>query len=449
MININREPEVSVGILTQEKIIFELHGDFNAYGLKQTFSGRFLAESINDRIICHKGNERIEISDEIIFIPHDAETESFLLRDVTIGKNFHWQRKEKQRFTGSLKLLKNGNKIVAINILPAEDYLVSVISSEMSARSSLQLLKSHAIISRSWLYAHMERANIPKPPKGTIPGNKNPDEIISWYGHEDHELFDVCSDDHCQRYQGITKIFAEGARNAVKQTEGVVLVNDNKICDTRYSKACGGITESFENVWEPVKHSYLKSVIDYKFEPDNFSMDFSNELNAVKWIKSSPPSYCNTRDKKILSHVLMDYDQETSDFFRWKIEYYQRDLEKIIRTKTGIDFGDILDLVPVQRGNSARLIKLKIVGSKRSLVIGKELEIRRVLSKSHLYSSAIVIDKENIREGIPQKFIISGAGWGHGVGFCQIGAAVMASRGFQFDEILLHYFSNARLKKIY
>ncbi len=450
MININKEPEVSVGILAEDKIIFELHGDFKAYGLKQTFSGRFLAELIDDRIICHKGSERIEISDEIVFSPHDVSSESFLLRDVTIGKSFHWQRKEKQRFTGSLKLLKNGNKIVAINILPAEDYLVSVISSEMSARSSLQLLKSHAIISRSWLFAHMERSKNPKNKKGEFLNNsETEDEIINWYGREEHELFDVCADDHCQRYQGITKIFTEGSSTAVKHTEGVVLVNDNKICDTRYSKACGGITESFENVWEPVKHSYLKSVVDYKFEPDNFSLDFSKEANAVKWIKSAPPSYCNTHDKKILSHILMDYDQETTDFFRWKVEYYQKDLEKIIRTKTGIDFGDILDLIPVERGKSSRLIKLKIVGSKRTLTLGKELEIRRILSKSHLYSSAIVIDKENIQEGIPQKFIIYGAGWGHGVGLCQIGAAVMASKGFQFDEILLHYFSNARLKKIY
>ena len=450
MTDINNEPEVSVGILTEEKLVFELHGDFTAYGLKQTFSGRFLAESLNDRIVCHKGNERIEISDEIIFIPRDPSTESFLLRDVTIGKSFHWQRKEKQRFTGSLKLLRSGNKIAAINILPVEDYLVSVISSEMSARSSLQLLKSHAIISRSWLFARREKSgNREKTQEEYSDNSKNENEIIKWYGHEDHELFDVCADDHCQRYQGITKIFTESARTAVKQTEGVVLVEDNKICDTRYSKACGGITESFENVWEPEIHTYLKSVIDYKFEPDNFSLNFSNELNAIKWIKSSPPSYCNTHDKKILSHILMEYDQETTDFYRWKVEYYQKDLEKIIRIKTGIDFGDILDLVPVQRGHSARLIKLKIIGTKRTLIIGKELEIRRILSKSHLYSSAIVIEKENIKEGIPQKFIIYGAGWGHGVGLCQIGAAVMASKGFQFDEILLHYFTNARLKKIY
>ncbi len=450
MINITKEPLVSVGIITNERIIFELHGDFKAYGLKQSFSGRFTAEVSNNRIICQKGNERIEISDEITFEPQDPAMESFLLRDVTIGKNFHWQRKEKQRFAGSLKLLKSGNKIVAINILPAEEYLVSVITSEMSARSSLQLLKSHAIISRSWLLAHMERKNTPVKNKADfLKSGGNDGETINWYGREDHELFDVCADDHCQRYQGLTKIYTEGARIAVNQTTGIVLISDDNICDARYSKACGGLTESYENVWEPVQHSYLKSVVDYKFEPDNYKLDFSNELNAEKWIKNSPPSYCNTHDKRILSHVLMEYDQSTTDFYRWKVEYYQKDIEKIIKIKTGTDFGDILDLVPVQRGYSSRLIKLKIEGSKQSMVFGKELEIRRILSKTHLYSSAIVIEKENIIEGVPQKFIIFGAGWGHGVGLCQIGAAVMASKGYQFDEILLHYFSDAYLKKIY
>ena len=450
MININKEPQVSVGILTEKKINFELHGEFKCHGLKQTYSGRFSAELLNDKIVCQHGSERTEISDQIVFEPQDVSTESFLLKDVTIGKSFHWQRKEKQRFTGSLKLLKSGDKIVAINILPVEDYLVSVISSEMSARSSLQLLKSHAIISRSWLLSLIERAkNSKKAKEEYLSAYNKEDEKITWYGQEEHDLYDVCADDHCQRYQGITKVFTESVRNAVKQTTGVVLISGNKICDTRYSKSCGGLTESFENVWEPVKHSYLSSVVDYKFEPENYNIDFSNELNARKWIKSNPSSYCNTHDKKILAHVLMDFDQETTDFYRWKVEYYQKDLAKIIKIKSGIDFGDIIDLIPIERGASSRLVKLKIVGSKKTLIIGKELEIRRILSKSHLYSSAIVIEKGELKEGVPQKFIISGAGWGHGVGLCQIGAAVMAAKGYQFDEILLHYFSNARLKKIY
>jgi SpoIID/LytB domain protein len=420
MITINKEPDINVGILSSKKINFELHGEFKSYGK------------------------------ENIFVPHDFEIESFLLRDVRIGINFHWQRKEKERFNGSLRLLKDGDTIVAINIIPAESYLTSVVSSEMSARSSLQLLKSHAIISRSWLLAQIIKSKKIKNKKETYSsGYQNEGEIIRWYGREDHILFDVCADDHCQRYQGITKVFTEAARLAVKQTSGVVLISENNICDARYSKSCGGITESFENVWEPVKHSYLKSVIDYKFEPENYNLDFTSEVNARKWIKGNPSAFCNTHDKKILSQVLIDYDQATDDFYRWKVEYRQQEISKIIISKTGLDFGNIIDLIPLERGFSGRLIKLKIIGTKKSLIIGKELEIRRILSKTHLYSSAIIIEKEDIVENIPQKFSIYGAGWGHGVGLCQIGAAVMAAKGYQFDEILLHYFSNTKLKKIY
>ena len=450
MINTTTEPNINVGILTEKQINFELHGDFKTYGLKQTFSGRFSAELVNDRIICKKGNEKIEISDEIIFEPQDPSIESFLLKDVTIGVKFHWERKEKQRFSGSLKLIKNNGKITAINILPIEKYLVSVISSEMSAKSSLQLLKAHAIVSRSWVLSQIEKSKELKTRKSKfVSDSQNENEHIKWYDREDHTLFDVCADDHCQRYQGITKIFTEGARQAIKQTAGIVLTSDNKICDTRYSKSCGGISESFENVWEPVKYKYLSSIIDYKFEPESYNLDFSNELNARKWITSNPSAFCNTKDKKILSQILLDYDQETTDFYRWKVEYTQEEIADLIKKNTEIDFGEIQDLIPVKRGVSARLIKLKIIGKKRTLIIGKELEIRRTLSTSHLYSSAFVVDKENIQNGIPQKFILNGAGWGHGVGLCQIGAAVMAAKGYQFDEILVHYFKNAKLKKIY
>ncbi len=450
MINTTKEPFISVGILTEKQINFELHGDFKTYGLKQTFSGRFSAELVNDRIICKKGNEKIEISDEIIFEPQAPAIESFLLKDVIIGVKFHWERKEKQRFTGSLKLIKNKDKITAINILPLENYLVSVISSEMSAKSSLQLLKAHAIVSRSWVLSQIEKSKELKTSKSKfVSDSLNENEHIKWYDREDHTLYDVCADDHCQRYQGITKVFTEGARQAIKQTAGIVLISENKICDTRYSKSCGGISEPFENVWEPVKYKYLSSIIDYKFEPESYNLDFSNELNARKWITSSPPAFCNTKEKKILSQVLLDYDQETTDFYRWKVEYTQKEIADLIKKNTEIDFGEIQDLIPIERGVSARLIKLKIAGTKKTLIIGKELEIRRTLSTSHLYSSAFVVDKEDIQNGIPQKFILTGAGWGHGVGLCQIGAAVMAAKGYQFDEILVHYFKNTKLKKIY
>jgi SpoIID/LytB domain protein len=446
----SKEPYIRVGILSEKEIKFELYGDFSVQGFKQTFSGRFTAEVQDDHIVCKSGKDKIEISNEIIFEPGDSALDSFLIIDVPIGIKFHWERKEKQRFMGSLKLLRENDKIWVINILQIGKYLTSVISSEMSAKSSLQLLKAHAIVSRSWLLAQIEKAKLLKGKKEKYKSEyKTENEIIKWMDREDHKLFDVCGDDHCQRYQGITKISTENSRRAIEETKGIVLMYEKKICDTRYSKCCGGITEAYENVWEPVKHKYLSSVFDYKFEPENFDTDFSSELNARKWITGNPPSFCNTSDIKILSQVLLDYDQETKDFFRWKIEYSQEQIKKIVKSKTGKDFGDIIDLIPVERGESARLIKLKIIGSKKTVTIGKELGIRKVLSETHLYSSAFVLDKEGEKNGAPEKFIIQGAGWGHGVGFCQIGAAVMAAQGYQFDEIIVHYFKDAKLKKIY
>jgi stage II sporulation protein D len=444
------EPVVNVGILSDRKISFELYGDFGIRGFKQKFSGRFTAELEGGRVVCKRGKDKIEISNEIIFEPGDQPVDTFLIKDVPIGKEFHWERKETQRFAGSLKLLKAGNVIWVINVLPVTLYLKSVISSEMSAKSSLQLLKTHAVVSRSWLFAQIEKS---KSSKGKTDTNKykykTESEIVNWQGRSEHEYFDVCADDHCQRYHGITKILTDASHIAVEQTRGIVLMFDDKICDARYSKSCGGIAESFENVWEAVKHDYLSSNVDYKFEPENYNLDFSFEENARKWILGNPPSFCNIQDSKILSQVLVDYDLETKDFYRWKVEYSQSQLAELIKTKSGIDFGDIIDLVPVERGDSSRLVKLKIVGSKKEMVVGKELEIRKLLSKTHLYSSAIIIDMEEIKNRIPQKFIIHGAGWGHGVGLCQIGAAVMAAQGYQFDEILLHYFKNAKLKKVY
>ncbi len=450
MITAFNEPLISVGILTNSKITFELYGDYQTNAISKNLNGRFTAEILNNEIVCKSEKDKLASKSEITFEPKDSKTDTFLIRDVTIGVKFHWERKEKQRFSGLLKLKKDKDKIAVINILPIENYLTSVISSEMSAKSSLQLLKAHAIVSRSWLLAQIEKSKLLKKAKAKYASLIESEmEHIKWYDREDHELFDVCADDHCQRYQGVTKIFTEIARDAVRQTYGIVIMSEEKICDTRYSKSCGGISESFENVWEPVKYDYLTSIPDYKFSAENFNADFSNERNAIKWIKGNPPSYCSTTDKKILSQVLLDYDQETTDFFRWKVVYTQTQLSEIIKTKSGIDFGYILDLIPVERGRSSRLTKLKIIGTNRTMTIGKELEIRKYLSKTHLYSSAIVIEKSEIENGIPQKFEILGAGWGHGVGLCQIGAAVMAEKGHEFDEILLHYFKNAELRKIY
>ncbi len=445
-----KEPVVNVGILSGNEIKFELYGDFNSFGFDENFSGRYTAKIEDDTIVIDNGQKIYRSTNEIIFIPSDISSESFLIRDVIIGINFHWQQKENQRFVGSLKLIKDADKITVVNSIPLELYLTSVISSEMSASSSLELLKAHAVISRSWLLAQLSRTRINiEQSEDEINVFKNENEFIKWYDRGSHSNFDVCADDHCQRYQGITKVYNDAVRKAINITRGVVLLYQEKICDTRYSKSCGGISESFENVWEAVQHPYLTSIIDYKYVPDNFNLDFSNEKNADKWILSEPQAFCNTKDAKILSQVLQDYDQKTKDFYRWQIEYSQKEISELINKKSGIDFGEILDLIPVERGNSSRIIKLKIIGTKKTMIVGKELEIRRILSNTHLYSSAVIFTKQNIENGIPQKFIIKGAGWGHGVGLCQIGAAVMAEIGYKFDEILSHYFKGAKLKKIY
>jgi stage II sporulation protein D len=444
------EPLISVGILSEKKVTFELYGDFKVAGNQKVFSGRFTAELQNNKITVTSNGDKFNFGSEVDFEPFDPDEESFLLRDVTIGVQFHWERKEKQRFKGTLRLLSADDKIYVINLVPIEKYLVSVISSEMSSKCSLHLLKAHAIVSRSWLLAQIEKSKaIRKDKTGYSASFDTQEEHIKWYDREDHKLFDVCADDHCQRYQGITKIFTDISIRAVSETSGVILESGNSICDARYYKACGGLTEEFQNVWEPITYSYLTSVVDYKFEPENYSRDYTSERSAVKWIKGKPHAFCDSSDKKVLSQILPDFDQETTDFYRWKVEYTQAELKNLLLSKSGIDFGDIIDLQPVERGKSFRLIKLRIIGTKETLIVGKELEIRKFLSASHLYSSAIVPERLDINNRVPGKFIIYGAGWGHGVGLCQIGAAVMADKGYKFDEILSHYFRGAKLKKIY
>lgn len=448
--NVMTDPKVSVAILTSNEIYFELHGDFSFSTSTNRLSGRFKAFLSNNKLIVKGEKEEFTFENDAVLIPEDQNIDSFLIRDVVIGIKFHWEKKENQRFQGSLKLLKDGNNLIAINVTPIEHYLTSVISSEMSAYSSPELLKAHAIISRSWLIAQIEKSNEIKTRESSYETtHQTDDELIKWYDREDHTLFDVCADDHCQRYQGITKAFTEKVKEGVEQTSGLVLTFNNKICDARFSKCCGGISEAFENVWEPVKHPYLTKVVDYKFDPDNFELDLTKENAAEKWIRTSPTAFCNTTDESVLSQVLLDYDQSTKDFYRWEIELTQDEISSLIKEKSGIDFGNILDLIPIERGVSGRLIKLKIVGTNKTLIIGKELEIRRILSKSHLYSSAFVVDKKDLINEVPQKFILTGAGWGHGVGLCQIGAAVMGEMGYRFDEILLHYFKDAKIKRLY
>ena len=438
-----KEPEISVGIVNAQEIHFTLNGNFFAKG--ETVNGNQVV-SFQEGGILWNGN----LYRELTFTPQD-DLNSFSLYDVTIGINFHWERQETQVFLGTLKLVVDEEKIVAINILPVEDYLTSVISSEMSANSSLELLKAHAVVSRSWLFAQIEkRKAMSGKDEGFFSFIKTKEEYIRWYDREDHTIFDVCADDHCQRYQGITKASNATVAEAVRATRGRLLMYNNKVCDARFSKCCGGATEEFENCWENTHYPYLSSIRDTDKEENLPLPDLTKEEEAGHWIRKAPKSFCDTHDKKILSQILNNYDQETTDFYRWKVEYNQDELAALIEKRSGIDYGQIIDLVPIARGTSGRLWKLKIVGTKKTLTIGKELEIRRTLSPSHLYSSAFVVDKEDVSpEGIPGKFVLTGAGWGHGVGLCQIGAAVMGEQGFAYDAILQHYFIDATIEKLY
>ena len=437
-----KEPEINVGIVSAKEIHFTLNGQFFAKG--ETVSGNQMVSFSEGGILWNENQYR-----ELTFTPLE-ENNSFSLYDVTIGLNYHWERQETQVFSGTLRLVVDEDKIVAINILPVEDYLISVISSEMNANSSLELLKAHAVVSRSWLFAQIEkRKALSGKDEGFFSFIKTKEEYIRWYDREDHTIFDVCADDHCQRYQGITKATNYTVAEAVHATRGRLLMYDKKICDARFSKCCGGATEEFENCWEDKHYPYLTSVRDAEAE-DNLSFpDLTKEEEAERWIRKAPKSFCDTHDKKILSQILNNYDQETTDFYRWKIRYTQAELAELIRTKTKTDYGEIIDLIPIQRGPSGRICKLKIIGTLKTLIIGKEMEIRRTLSDSHLFSSAFVVDKGEVKEGIPQWFLLSGAGWGHGVGLCQIGAAVMGEKGYSYEEILLHYYKGAEIRKFY
>jgi SpoIID/LytB domain protein len=369
------------------------------------------------------------------------------LQGVTIGINFHWERKEDQTFEGNVRFVAAPDgSMSAINEIGVEDYLKSVISSEMSAEAPIELLRAHAITSRSWLVAMLFKQMQGRNIGVSTPRSKETEsEIVRWYDREDHSLFNVCADDHCQRYQGISRIISENARNAIEDTRGVLLLHQDEVCDARFHKSCGGLTENFESAWEETAVPYLRSVSDAdRPYPSKTSND-----EARDWILSSPEAYCNTNDVSILKQILPSFDRETTDFFRWRVQYEREELEAILLKRSGIDFGTVKEIVPLRRGPSTRITRLKIVGTKKTIIVGKELEIRRWLSRSHLYSSAFVVEVERDATGIPKHFTLFGAGWGHGVGLCQIGAAVMAARGRTAEEIVLHYFHGASLQKLY
>lgn len=437
---IQSEPIIKVGIIDYSPAVsgsllekFRIADDV-------VVSGEFTAKTVAGEIVLYGGKD-IELlrGKEIAFAPLNGGT--FTLNDVLFGIKFHWERKEDETFEGALKLVYRENgTITAINEISVEQYLASVISSEMSATAPEELLKAHAITSRSWLVAMLDMKQ--KYSTVGIPSQRSDDregEIIRWYDREDHDIFDVCADDHCQRYQGSTKIISKTAQKAVQETRGVFLIHNDVICDARFSKSCGGVSEKFENAWGNTSIDYLTCV---PCSTDQYP-PLKTEEEASRWIRSSPKAFCNTTDGNILRQVLPSFDQETTDFFRWTVRYTVQELSDLVRKKSGIDFGEIQELLPIARGDSGRLIKLKIIGTKRTLTVGKELEIRRWLSPSHLYSSAFVVDKKD------EEFVLTGAGWGHGVGLCQIGAAVMAVEGWKAEDIVRHYFKGSELKKLY
>ncbi len=441
--NKGKQPDVTVGIVSAQKIHFSLNKPYLAKGEKVL--GEQVVEFSEGGVLWN-GNQYSQLT----FHPQSADA-SFSLSDVTIGVNFHWERKETQTFLGTLRFVVESDKIVAINELPVEKYLESVISSEMSATSSLELLKAHAVISRSWLLAQMKkRREVAESGNNFFSFTKKEDTLIRWYDREDHTLFDVCADDHCQRYQGITKETSPHVAEAIRQTKGQILMDGEEICDARFSKCCGGITEEFQYCWEDTPKTYLTAVRDIALGVEHTLPNLTNEEEAEKWIRFNPPAFCNTQDKKILSEVLNDYDQETVNFYRWKETLSQKKLQQLIADKLKMDLGAILDMKAVERGKSGRISKLQIIGTEKTFTIGKELEIRRTLSDSHLLSSAFVVDKyDKDEQGVPQRFELIGAGWGHGVGLCQIGAAVMGEQGYHYDAILLHYYQGAEIKKLY
>ena len=440
--SISKEPLVKVGILSSETISFELLGAYRCDDAE--WSGPHTVTVADGKVMWQGA-----AYDSLYFTAANDES-TFCLHDVVIGINFHWERKEDQRFAGDLSIIVEDGRLTAVNVLPVESYLASVISSEMSANASLELLKAHAVISRSWLLAQIiKHERISSSGNLYDASTVTDEEIVRWYDREDHVNFHVCADDHCQRYQGITRQTTAAVAQAVEETRGEVLTYDDELCDARFSKCCGGVFEEFEYCWEPRHYDYLEARRDaaneYRFP------DLRVEEKAVEWIERRPDAFCNTDDKEILSQVLNNYDQETHDFFRWEVTYSRDELAAIVRERSGIDFGDIIDLKPMTRGTSGRLSRLMIVGTRRTMIIGKELEIRRTLSTSHLRSSAFTVERKAIDPdtGVPGQITLRGAGWGHGVGLCQIGAAVMGARGYDYRRILAHYFANAEISVYY
>lgn len=464
---IKEEPRIDVGVVTAEEIAFCLHKAAFLEVYRSTKTKKLICE---DKILLPEGEYCAKVENGRLSLYYGAQTllqaghryrfvaleESgqeafFSLHEVRIGIDFHWDRTQEQCFVGELHLQMDEASVIAINRLPLEDYLLSVIASEMSAHAGLELLRAHAIISRSWLLAQGLGKHLQPQTKTTeqrsVCGYDTETEHIRWYERDAHLLFDVCADDHCQRYQGLQQATTPQVKEALRSTRGMVLACQGEICDARFYKCCGGRTEHFQAAWADEPKLYLKSVVDDA--QAGAILNLRDEAQARSFIESAPDAFCNTSNRAILQQVLNDYDQETADFYRWEQRYSAEELSQIVKERSGIDFGRIQALVPVERSDSARLVKLKIVGEKRSLIVGKELEIRKFLSRTHLYSSAFVVDEIKDSQGQISHFIIKGAGWGHGVGLCQIGAAVMSHQGYQHQQILKHYYPHTDIIQLY
>ena len=465
MIGFEREPQIRVGLMTKaSEARITLDGSYVTDAGETLGAGDYVARLDDGKVALTGDAPDIQArrGESLRLSPADFDASRVTVHDVTIGIDFHWQRKEAQQFQGALLIKPSDDGLTIINELPLEAYLISVISSEMSAACPPESLRAHAVVSRGWLLAQLAQAG--KPSSGLGVDDQTgaaqshdaagrtagaPLEIIRWYGRENHSDFDVCADDHCQRYQGISKAFSPEAFSAVRDTRGKAMVWGDEVCDTRYSKSCGGMTEVYRAGWEDRDVPYLAVLYDGADDISGFAMPLTDEANAEAWIRNAPPAFCNTQSKELLARILPGFDQETSDFYRWRVRYTAYELRQIIESRLSVDVGRIQSLEAIERGQSGRIIRLKVTGDRQTLVIGKELEIRRALSRSHLYSSAIVIEMEAGADDFPQAFTLIGAGWGHGVGLCQIGAAVMADRGYAHDEILTHYFPGARLQQLY
>jgi SpoIID/LytB domain protein len=451
-LKVEREPIIYVGLMTgAESALFELKGTYvNSAGERlEGGSYRAVPSAGGVEIVRADGWHSFSTS-EYRLTPIEA-TASFIVRDITIGIDFHWQRKQDQQFQGALRIkLDSNGRLTIINEIPIEAYLTSVISSEMSPDSHPELLKAHSIVSRSWLLAQIrpwkrER----RKPAFEIQTIGRSRQLIRWYDQESHTGFDVCADDHCQRYQGLAKAASPEVYEAIRATFGQALVFDGELCDARFSKSCGGMTESFHAAWEDIRLPYLAVSYDGEEFPPQYRLPLTREANAAEWIRNSPPAFCNTQDRQILKRILPDFDQETSDFYRWRAVIAQEELQELLRRKLGIDFGAIRKLEAIERGGSGRIIRMRISGERETMIVGKELEIRRALSPSHLYSSAFIIEATQARSRAPSQFKLIGAGWGHGAGLCQIGAALMAERGYDYRQILDHYYRGSQLYALY